>query len=598
MTHKPSFSYIRQAAKALLFFCAFQVLQLELPLLLYENGGGLSALPLCVEKMLPADLYTLLLFGALVLLQVKTPASPLRAWEKLFCWAFALFLMLGDSYAAIDSWDLVFGSPALILLSVFTLLGAAGIAQCALRWAKHFIPPLLTKDSPLPRLWERHPFLLPWLIIFLCWLPYLLIRLPAAIEHDAYMQIEQVFGLREFTAHNPVLSTVLMGLWIKLGVLLGSKELGLTLFTLFQSLSCSAMLAYTISAMKRLKAPNRVILLSAGICALATIYPNYLTVIMKDSLYACMSVLLLALVAEELLLPHSRSRCLGILAAALLTGTLRNNGFLLLWALGAAAVICLVCSPALRRVGMTAALLTACLLQALYANALLPALGIPEGPMYESLSVPFQQTARYVRDFPEDVTPQEREVIDAILVYEDLAERYDPNLSDPVKNSCTGDTSVLPAYWKVWCKQLLRHPTAYIQATLNNAYGFFHPNSREYIFWYTTISTNPELVFDEIELLSPLKTAARYLVMLFESFPLTMPLCNTGCYMWLALYLLGKAIERRDRPLLVLYTSILMSMLVCICCPVFFINGVRYALPVIFAVPLLTALTLRHQSAE
>lgn len=594
MTNKPSFYHIKSIIGVLFFFCAYQVLHLHLPLLLYEHGGGLGALPLCVEKMLPADLYTLLLFAALALLHRHTPDTRLALWEKLFCVAFALFLMLGDSYAAIDSWDLLFGSAASVLLTACTLIGAAGMAQCALRYAKHYIPKLLTRDRSLPRLWETHPFLLPWAIIFLCWLPYLIIRLPAAIEHDAYMQIEQVFGLREFTAHNPVLSTVLMGLWIRLGTLLGSKELGLTLFVLFQSLSCSAMLAYTARAMHRLKAPTAVIVLSVAVYSIATIYPNYLTVIMKDSLYACMSVLLLTLIAEELLLPHSRARLPGILAAAVLTGTLRNNGFLLLWALTAAAVICLVCSPKLRRKGMTAVLVLSCLLQGLYANALLPALGIPDGPIYESLSVPFQQTARYVRDYPEDVTDEERAVIDSLLVYEDLGERYDPNLSDPVKNKCTGDTSALPAYFKVWLKQLLRHPDAYIEATLNNAYGFFHPNSREYIFWYTTISTNPDLVFEEIELLSPLKTAARYLVMLFETFPLTMPLCNAGCHMWLALYLLGKALERKDRAMLIPYASILMSMLVCICCPVFFINGVRYALPVIFATPMLTALTLRR----
>ena len=91
----------------------------------------------------------------------------------------------------------------------------------------------------------------------------------------------------------------------------------------------------------------------------------------------------------------------------------------------------------------------------------------------------------------------------------------------------------------------------------------------------------------------PLKIAARYFVMLFESFPLTFPLCNTGCHVWLALYLLCLALERKDRLILVPFASILMSMIVCIACPVFFINGVRYALPIIYATPLLTALTLR-----
>ena len=244
---------------------------------------------------------------------------------------------------------------------------------------------------------------------------------------------------------------------------------------------------------------------------------------------------------------------------------------------------------------MTAALLAACVVQFLYANVLLPACNVPSGPFHEMLSVPFQQTARYVREYPEDITEEEYAVIDAILGMEDLAERYDPNLSDPVKNACTDDSSTVGPYLKIWLKQFLRHPLVYVEATMNNCYGFFHPNSREYIFWYTTISTNPDLVFDEIEGLMPLKIAARYLVMLFESFPLTMPLGNSGCHVWLALYLLCKARERRDKRILIPFASVLMSMLICMACPVFFINGVRYALPIIYATPLLTAMTLRKE---
>ena len=101
------------------------------------------------------------------------------------------------------------------------------------------------------------------------------------------------------------------------------------------------------------------------------------------------------------------------------------------------------------------------------------------------------------------------------------------------------------------------------------------------------------MVFDEIEQLYPLKIATRYLVMLFETFPLTMPLCNCGWNMWLALYLLCTALARKDKKLMIPSASIVISMLVCIACPVFFVNGIRYALPVLFSNPLMAAIALR-----
>ena len=486
MTTKPKSFSIKTALDVLLIFFAFQTQQLKLPLLLYENGGGLSALPRLAEAMLAPDLYTLLLFGALTAFRCKAPASDLKRWEICFCLAFSLCLMVGDSFAAIDSWDLVFASPAALLLSAVTLMGLTCICATALRWAKALPGRIPTDSIQLPKCWQTHPFLLPWGIILLCWLPYFLVRLPAAVEHDAYAQLEIIFGLREFTAHNPAFSTLLIGFWVKLGTaVFGAKEAGLTLFALFQLLCCSAMLAYTARAMVRIKAPAVVTMASVAIYALATIYPNYLTTIMKDALYSCMTLLLLTLMAESLLLPPSKKRIAAVFAAAVLTALLRNNGFLLLWALTAAMIAFRSRNP---RKSITAVLLTACAVHLLYANVLLPAANIPSGPFHELLSVPFQQTARYVRDYPEDVTDEEYAVIDAILGMEDLAERYDPNLSDPVKNACTVDPSTVIPYLKVWLKQFLRHPLVYIEATLNNCYGFFHPNSREYIFCYTTSS--------------------------------------------------------------------------------------------------------------
>ena len=49
------------------------------------------------------------------------------------------------------------------------------------------------------------------------------------------------------------------------------------------------------------------------------------------------------------------------------------------------------------------------------------------------LSVPFQQSARFVRDHPEEVTEEEYRVLDSVLGMEDLGQRYNPRNADPVK---------------------------------------------------------------------------------------------------------------------------------------------------------------------
>ena len=69
-----------------------------------------------------------------------------------------------------------------------------------------------------------------------------------------------------------------------------------------------------------------------------------------------------------------------------------------------------------------------------YDKVLLPALKIPAGSVREQLSVPFQQTARYVKEHEKEISEEEKEKIDKVLGYDTLKERYNPNLADPVKN--------------------------------------------------------------------------------------------------------------------------------------------------------------------
>lgn len=100
------------------------------------------------------------------------------------------------------------------------------------------------------------------------------------------------------------------------------------------------------------------------------------------------------------------------------------------------------------------------------------------------LSVPFQQTARYLREYPDDVTASEKKAINRILDYDVLAEKYNPELSDPVKITFrfrdNDDDPKLDGYmkdyFKAWFAMLRRHPGVYIQATLNNIYSYNDPS--------------------------------------------------------------------------------------------------------------------------
>ncbi len=100
-----------------------------------------------------------------------------------------------------------------------------------------------------------------------------------------------------------------------------------------------------------------------------------------------------------------------------------------------------------------------------YQKAILPMAGVKPGGKQEMLSIPFQQTARYVKYYGNDVSTEEEKVIRKVLDYDTIGKNYDPDLSDPVKNTYKQKDEYLKDYFNIWFEMLKKHPTAYIQAT-------------------------------------------------------------------------------------------------------------------------------------
>ena len=104
---------------------------------------------------------------------------------------------------------------------------------------------------------------------------------------------------------------------------------------------------------------------------------------------------------------------------------------------------------------------------------------ITPGSVREILSIPFQQTARYVKYCSQKVTKNEMMAIDAVLDYKVLGKRYNPNLSDPVKWTFKekSTTEQRLRYLKTWATMFFKEPKLYIGATIANKYEYFYPEA-------------------------------------------------------------------------------------------------------------------------
>lgn len=380
---------------------------------------------------------------------------------------------------------------------------------------------------------------------------------------------------------------MLMGLCVSLGDLILDKNFGAFLYILFQSISGACIFGYMLSMLYGMGLSRR--MWTVFVLFFATpFWAMFAQWFEKDFLYAQAFALSISFILPVVCKRScSMGDTLRIASVCVLTILLRKTGMYEL--LPALLLIGLWLKKA-DRLRLCSAALAVLLICSAVNNALYPALGISPGSTKEMLSLPFQQTARYVNKLPDEVTEQERAAIDAVLDYDKLG-NYVPTVSDRVKATYREDASALPEYFKVWFEMLFKHPVCYFEAAFMLSYGYFAPivPSLDAYFlsdyyphldelgFYRVFDDFPTRAFDSVR-------------EMFIQFPLTSILCTAGLYTWMMMLCFVQLLRKQQYSALLLFIPGIMNILVCIASPLY--ASTRYELPVIATVPLILAFTL------
>ena len=213
--------------------------------------------------------------------------------------------------------------------------------------------------------------------------------------------------------------------------------------------------------------------------------------------------------------------------------------------------------------------------------------------MGEALSLPFQQTARFVSEYASEVTDEERAAIDGVLVYDELAKRYQPELSDPVKAMYrkTATPRDWLAYGQAWASQMIRHPGCYLSATIiQNALLFDVSTCNLAIFTGTGLSAQEEEALDihrsgTLTRLEKMESSLRQVAL---ALPFALQLNTLGFYCAVLLGACAIACSRKARGMLTILLPQMLTMAVILCGPCIEHQD-RYGFPVIYLMPLALA---------
>lgn len=534
---------------------------------------------------------------------------------------FAVFMVIGDSFKKYDSFFGIWGNPfkntdlaekllesfseslsflngtfgnLLMLISAVSKgIGYYFIIKCTFEFTKYCWRNICESKKDFAftsKLFSGRIFLKLFLFIVVAWLPYLIAKFPAAVSKDAWGQINQ-FLEGNITTHHPYFTTLLYGVFAKIGLLLGNDTyIGIAIYIILQYAFMAASFARCILCAHRLTDNRIYSFIILLIFAFSPAMASYATTVVKDALYATLFALyitqmILVIYNSKHGLPIKKDLAYLSISAFFMCLT-RNNG---IYVVAATSFVIILYFLFKKNTEFKKRLLPICiviiplLLYSAYNTFQYDVMNVEKGSIKEALSIPFQQTARYVKEHPEDVTAEEAEIINRVLDYENLGELYDPIVSDPVKATYKEDGSALGDYFKVWFKHLLRHPDTYVEATINTNYFSVYPDEPN-IRAYSIMKTNHP---------SPVLKALNFVVFVFamglSCVPIVSCVINPVFYVWIFIYLLLKALFRKKYlVVLVVMLPLLVQLLTVFAGPAVF-NHPRYLYPVYWSIPFVVA---------
>ena len=450
-------------------------------------------------------------------------------------------------------------------------------------------------------------------IILLCWIPIFLAYYPSVFAYDAEGQLYQVIA-HDYSTHHPLLHTLFLGAFFRLGGMLGSYSAGMAIHSVVQMLLVAGAFGYALTVLYQ-KGVHRawriVLLLYFALFPVNSILAISTT---KDVLFSALVLLYVLIMyryfgkaADAGANSGKQEAVLVLIGGGMLL--FRNNA---LYALAGSMLITFLLLmkgwPQSRKRRYLCITLASLALFAVATIGMKSFLHAEEGSPREMLSVPLQQLARTRVEHEEDMEPENREELEQYISSEWVG-YYDPHLADPIKSRATFDNN--PAgLIKEWIRLGVQFPQTYVDAFLDCSVGcwFLEDTSHSRIygmgkesgFGYLSTDNRGMPAGCEIVPDSKLPGLRNFMEEIvsenrYQAIPLLSVIFAPAFYWWwLAFYVTSAIYRKRYEKLIpavflvVYYATLLLSPAVL----------VRYMYPLMVSVPVLFAMSTIEEEIQ
>ncbi len=516
--------------------------------------------------------YSFMLIIMIVLVGYFFKTSDLNFSKKTKKYATILSIVLGTvlvfgkmTYDVIEINNATFITISSILYAILKISLLYPLLKRLLCLFYEYIPKIniLTKNNKI----NKKYFIFFFLIIFICYIPYLIHYYPGKITYDTNLQLSFIKNGILSDVHSLV-HTNFLGLFVNIGLnIFHNENLGIMFYTLFQMLFLAFTYAFVCYYLYKKNVNFKIILVILFSYAILPIYTHYAVTVWKDILFAT-SFVYIVIFLNELRTNKTILNYLGLIFGLFLLFFMRSNGM----------YIFLVMLPFLiyywQKDLKSLIIVGSIFLMFLFIKyPVYNYFKVSSSSISESLAIPTEQMARVITKNG-NMSLKEEEFLNSITDISNIPNIYLTYIVDPVKNIFNNIIlkEKLGDYFKVWGSLLFKNLGTYIEAYLSITLGYWYPGVN---YWSTIALANPNII--DI-------TASHKL-------PLAGIIWNIGLVSLITLlsFTLSLYLKRKNYLLYVPFLGLWLTMM--IASPVYaefrYVYGLFTSLPIILLLPFL-----------
>ena len=257
---------------------------------------------------------------------------------------YTIFMAVGTSFIKSNSFKYLKDNfIMMILLSLLLFLILYFILNKLFDYLDNYKEKKDKNESKILNLFDKHPIIFSSIVMFICYLIYMIAFYPIIMSKDPSFQLLQYFHIDNkysyysvlldknviITNHHPVVHTLLLGTCVKLGMgLFNSSNIGLFIYSIIQTSILILTLSYTIKFMKEINISTKYRFACLLIYALVPVFPFYAMSPVKDVIFGCLIILYIITVYKCIKLEEKISvkNIIKIITLSILMFLFRNNG--------------------------------------------------------------------------------------------------------------------------------------------------------------------------------------------------------------------------------------------------------------------------------